>query len=93
MVDERFRSITQVSNSSFYPLCILANFDTLLDTGAGSSYVSAGLINALKKKSIRKITKHIEMMMNSTVKNMEVFKVQIEKVSTEMYYLRQNCVK
>ena len=27
IVDERFRSITQVSNSWFYPLCFLASFD------------------------------------------------------------------
>ena len=52
----------------------------LLDTGAGSSYVSAGLMNVLRKKPTRKETKHIEMMMNSTTKDTEVFKVQIENV-------------
>ena len=50
----------------------------LLDTGAGSSYESAGLMNILKKKSIRKVTKYIEMMMNSTTKNIEAFKGQWE---------------
>ena len=50
----------------------------LLDTGAGSSYVSAGLMNILRKKTIRKETKHIEMI--STTKYIEVFKVQIENV-------------
>ena len=50
----------------------------LLDTGAGSSYVSAGLMNILRKKTIRKETKHIEMI--STTKYIEVFKVQIENI-------------
>ena len=36
----------------------------LMDTGAESSCVSADLTNVLKKKPIRKETKHIEIMMN-----------------------------
>ena len=36
----------------------------LMDTGAGSSCLSADLMNVVKKKTIRKETKHIEMMMN-----------------------------
>ena len=39
---------------------------SLLDTGAGSSNDSAGLMNFLRKKPIRKKNKHLEMMMNST---------------------------
>ena len=39
-----------------------------LDTGAGSSCVSAGSMNVLMKKPIRKETKHIEIMMNSILK-------------------------
>ena len=63
----------------------------LLDAGAGSSYVSAGLMNILRKKPTRKETKHIEMMMNSTTKNIKIFEVQIEIVhrdvpfETELY--------
>ena len=63
----------------------------LLDTGAGSSYVSAGLMNVLKKKPIRKETKHIEMMMNSTTKNIEVFKVQIENVHRDVSFETELC--
>ena len=48
----------------------------LLDTGVGISHVSVRLINVLKKKTIRKDTNHIEMMMSFTTKNIEVFKVQ-----------------
>ena len=50
----------------------------LLDTVAGSSYISAGLTSVLRKKPIIKEAKHIKKMMNSTTKNIEVFKVQIE---------------
>ena len=63
----------------------------LLDTGAGSSYVSAALINVLKKNPIRKETKHIEMMMNSTNKSIEVFKVQIENVHLDVSFETELC--
>ena len=63
----------------------------LLDTGAGSSYVSAGLMNVLRKKPIRKETKHIEMMMNSATKNIEVFKVQIENVHRDVSFDAELC--
>ena len=52
-----------------------AKCTALLDTGAVSSNVLAGLMNALKKKPMRKDTKHIEMMMNFITKNIEIFKV------------------
>ena len=63
----------------------------LLDTGAGSSYVLAGLISIPKKKTIRKETKHMEMMMNSTTKNIEVFKVQIENVHRDVSFEAELC--
>ena len=58
----------------------------LLDAGAGSSYVSAGLMYILRKKPTRKETKHIEMMMNSTTKNIKIFKVQIEIVHRDVSF-------
>ena len=63
----------------------------LLDTGAGNSYVSADLMSVLRKKPIRKETKHIEMMMNSTTKNIEVFKLQIENVHRDVSIETQLC--
>ena len=63
----------------------------LLDTGAGSSYISGGLMNVLRKKPIRKETKHKEMMMNSTTKNIEVFKVQIENVHRDVSFDTELC--
>ena len=35
-------------------------FGALLDTGAGNLHVSVGLMNVLRKKTIRKETKYIE---------------------------------
>ena len=64
----------------------------LLDTGAGSSYVSAGLMNVLRKTPIRKETKHIEMTMYSANKIIE-FVTCKSSMSIEMYHLRQNCIK
>ena len=64
---------------------------TFLDTGAGSLYVSAGLMNVLRKKPIRKETKHIEMMMNSTTKNIEVLEVQIENIHRDISFETELC--
>ena len=64
---------------------------TLLDIGAGSSYISACLMKVLKKKSIRTDTNHIEMMMNSTAKNIEVFKVQIENIHRDVSFKAELC--
>ena len=64
---------------------------TLLDTGARSSYVSAGLMNVVMKKPIRKETRHIEMMMDPTTKNIEVFKVQFENVHRDVSFETELC--
>ena len=63
----------------------------LLDTETGGSYVSAGLMSVLKKKTSRKETKQIEMMMNSTAKNIEVFKVQIENDHRDVSFETEFC--
>ena len=40
---------------------------TLIDTGAGRSYVSSKLITGLNKRKIRKESKRIETLMHSVV--------------------------
>ena len=52
----------------------------LLDTGAGSSYASATLIQKLNKKPDHKEYKRIEMMMTSTSQKIEMYKVQISNI-------------
>ena len=49
----------------------------LLDTGAGSSYASAALLDLLKLKPIKKETRNIDMMMCSTTKKLEIYDVEI----------------
>ena len=49
----------------------------LLDTGAGSSYASAALLDRLKLKPIKKETRNIDMMMCSTTKKLEIYEVEI----------------
>ena len=49
----------------------------LLDTGAGSSYASASLLDRLKLKPIKKETRNIDMMMCSTTKKLEIYDVEI----------------
>ena len=49
----------------------------LLDTGAGSSYASAALLDRLKLKPIKKETRNIDMMMCSTTKKLDIYDVEI----------------
>ena len=53
----------------------------LLDTSAGSSYTSSALLGKLNLRPIRKETKHIEMMMHSTTRKIDVFGIKINDVS------------
>ena len=49
----------------------------LLDTGAGSCYVSEALIRHLGKKPARREHRCIDMMMHSTKKLVEIYDVNI----------------
>ena len=52
----------------------------LLDTGSGSSYVSAELLKHVRKKPIRKDTKTVDMMLNSTTRKIETYELKIENL-------------
>jgi len=52
----------------------------LLDTGAGSSYASATLVERLNRKPDHKEYKKIEMMMTSTTQKIEMYKVLISSI-------------
>lgn len=45
----------------------------LVDTGAGSSYVSAKVVNMMHKKPIEVTTKHVEMIMGSHIAKTETY--------------------
>ncbi|XP_078368252.1 uncharacterized protein LOC144652094 [Oculina patagonica] len=53
----------------------------LLDTGAGSSYASARLINALHTKPAETQTKQIEMMLGSMTTKVEMYNVNVTSLS------------
>ena len=55
---------------------------TLIDTGAGSSYLSSKL-NKVNKKPIRKETKGIETLMYSAVKKSEIYHFEIGDINQE----------
>ena len=49
----------------------------LLDTGAGSSYASTKLINALHMKPAETQTKQIEMILGSMTTDVEIYNVSV----------------
>ena len=75
---------TEGDNEVVYPV-VLVQIDgikthALLDTGAGSSYASSSLTNALKRKPKVVKTKRIEMMLGSTTTRVEIYAVNIKSL-------------
>ena len=71
-------------NEVVYPV-VLVQIDgtkthALLDTGAGSSYASSSLTNALKRKPKVVKTKQVEMMLGSTTTRVEIYAVNIKSL-------------
>ena len=54
---------------------------TLLDTGAGSSYVSCEL--RLKIKPVKVERRHIEMMIGSVMKNIEIYQLRAKSLESD----------
>ena len=52
----------------------------LLDTGAGSSYISADLVKLLPKKPNKTECKRIDMMLCSTIQKIESYNVKVSNV-------------
>ena len=79
-----------------YPLVIVRvggiHCCALLDTGAGSSYVSAALLNYMGKQPVRREFKRIEMMMQVSNKEIEIYNVVISSLMGE-FQLRTEVTK
>ena len=64
-----------------YPVVVIevegVKCTALIDTGAGSSYVSSKLISRLNKKPIRKESKRIETLMHSVLQITAIYELQI----------------
>ena len=74
-------------NKVIYPV-VQINVDgirtrALLDTGAGSSYASAKLIEALRKKPKEGKTKQIEMMLGLTTMKIEIHSANVQSIDNE----------
>ena len=50
----------------------------LLDTGAGSSHASAALLNRLSHREHRKEVRHVEMMLGTVTREMEISTINVE---------------
>ena len=50
----------------------------LIDTGAGSSYASAKLLDLLKKKPSETKTKRVDMLISSRVTKLEIYDAVVE---------------
>ena len=64
----------------------------LLDTGAGSSYASAALLDRLRKRPIRKEMRRIEMMVQSANQKIELHKLKISSLD-ESFHLETEVTK
>ena len=64
----------------------------LIDSGTGSSYASAKLIETLGMKPTETKTSHIDMLMTSRLTRLEIYKVRIQSVDSD-YELETNLTK
>ena len=64
----------------------------LIDSGAGSSYASAKLIETLRVKPTETKTSRIDMLMTSRLTRLEIYKVRIQSVDSD-YELETNLTK
>ena len=73
--------------SVIYPVVIVEvngiKCRALLDTGAGSTYISATLAERIGTKPISKETRRIDMMMHTTSKKVEIYNVQVASVTND----------
>ena len=78
-------ALDPVNKEVIYPI-ILVEVDgikthALLDTGAGSSYASAKLMDALNKQPKETVTKRIFMMLGSSTTRLEIYTATLGSVN------------
>ena len=84
-VSNQLMTATSMERSSvIYPVVVVevmkVKCRALLDTGAGSSYASAALLDRLRIRPHQREVRQIEMMMGVVTKPVEIFKVQISSL-------------
>ena len=79
--------VTTGKGSVTYPVVIVSvcgiHCRALLDTGAGSSYASAALLDRMGKQPVRREFKRIEMMMQVSNREIEIYNVVISSLTGE----------
>ena len=81
-LSEQLMTATSVGKTAvIYPAVVVmvqgVKCRALLDTGAGSSYASAALLEILRIRPHQREVRQIEMMMGTVTKQVEIFKVQV----------------
>ena len=70
------------NNTIVYPVVIVnvegVKCRALLDTGAGSSYASAALLDKLPKRESKRETRKVEMMLGTTTREMELQTINVK---------------
>ena len=87
MMKDKLLATEQGSKSVVYPI-VNVNVEgiecrALLDTGAGSSYASAALLDRLPKRSQSKEVRKIEMMLGSTTREVSLSTINVASVDGE----------
>ena len=83
---DQLMTATLVGKSAvIYPVVVVevkgVKCRALLDTGAGSSYASAALIDRLSLRPHQREVRQIEMMLGAVTKPVEIYKVQIQSLN------------
>ena len=70
-----------------YPVVVVnvggTKYRALLDTGAGSSYASATLLNRLETRNHRRETRRIEMMLGAVTRDMELSTINVQSLDSQ----------
>ena len=76
--------LTTAEQGIVYPVVVVkvngVKCRALLDTGAGNSYISSKLIDVLNQKPVAREFRRIDMMMCTTTKKIDVYKITIENL-------------
>ena len=76
--------LTTGEHNVVYPVVVVkvegVTCRALLDTGAGSSYLSNKLVEIIGKKPIREESRQIDMMLTSVTKRIEIYNVELKNL-------------
>ena len=82
--DNSLKTTTESKGPVVYPVVLVevegVSCRALLDTGAGSSYASAALLNKLPKRNHREEVRRVDMMLGSVTRRMEVSSINVKAV-------------